>query len=49
MPYTKEELELLDAVENGELQSVDFDNDVIKAEAKKTEEYLKQKNRLVST
>ena len=46
MPYTKEELELLDAVENGELQSVDFDNDVIKAEAKKTEEYLKQKKQI---
>ena len=43
MKYNNEELELIEAIENGNLKSVPFDNEEIKVMAKNTLEYLKQK------
>ncbi len=46
MPYDKEELEIIDAIENSKLKSIPFDNDTIKSEAKHTLKYLKQKKQI---
>ncbi len=46
MSYTKEEIELLDAIENGEVERVAFDNDKIKQMAKKTKEYNQEKKQI---
>ncbi len=46
MKYDNEELELLEAIESGDISSVDFDNDKIKIEAKKTLDYLKKKKQI---
>ena len=46
MPYDKEELEIVDAIENNKLKSVPFDNDAIKADAKHSLEYLTQKKQI---
>ncbi len=43
MPYNKEELDITNAIANNQLESVPFDNDTIKSDAKHTLEYLKQK------
>ncbi len=46
MSYSKEELEIVEAIENDKLKSVPFDNDAIKLEAKQTLKYLKQKKQI---
>ena len=43
MKYNKEELELLEEIEHGNLEAVAFDNEEIKTMANDTLEYLKQK------
>ena len=48
MEYSKEELELLDAIEGGNIQSVSFDNDKIKQMAKETRKYNQEKSKSVS-
>jgi len=46
MEYTKDELELLEAIENHQVQKVDFDNEEIKAIAKHTKEYNNEKQQI---
>ena len=46
MEYTKEELELLDAIESGKLEKMPFDNNKIKQMAKKTREYNQEKKQI---
>ncbi len=46
MEYSKEELELLEAIENGNVKSVPFDNDEIKKIAKKTRQYNQEKKQI---
>jgi predicted DNA binding CopG/RHH family protein len=46
MEYNKEELELLEAIENGDVEKVAFDNEAIKTMALDTSEYLKQKKQI---
>ena len=42
MNYLKEELELLDIIESGNVKSVPFNNDKIKQMAKKTKQFNKK-------
>ncbi|MEN8146552.1 MAG: hypothetical protein ABFR02_02945 [Campylobacterota bacterium] len=46
MKYDNEELELLDAIESGNIEHSAFDNEQIKVEAAKTLAYLKQKKQI---
>lgn len=46
MDYSTEELELLDAIENDNIQSVPFDNTDIKKMAKQTREYRQEKKQI---
>ncbi len=46
MKYTDEELELLDAIETQEPEQVAFDNEVLKAMAKDTLDYLNEKKQI---
>jgi len=46
MDYSTEELELLDAIENENLQTVPFDNKDIKEMAKQTREYKQEKKQI---
>lgn len=46
MDYSTEELELLDAIENDNIQSVPFDNIDIKQIAKQTREYKQEKKQI---
>jgi len=46
MTYTKEELELLDAIEEQEPTKVAFNNEEIKATAKETLDYLNEKKQI---
>ncbi len=46
MPYDKEELEIIDAIASNKLESVPFDNNTIKSDAKYSLEYLKQKKQI---
>jgi len=46
MKYSKDELEILDAIENDNIQSVDFNNENIKSMATDTLQYLKQKKQI---
>ena len=46
MEYTKEELELLDTIENGNLERIPFDNNNIKQMAKRTREYNQEKKQI---
>lgn len=46
MEYTKEELELLEAIESNKLESMPFDNNNIKQMAKKTREYNQEKKQI---
>ncbi len=46
MSYTEEELELLDVVENGTLESEPFDNEKIKKMAKETRKKLQEKKQI---
>jgi hypothetical protein len=43
MDYSAKELELLDVIESGNIQSVPFDNDNIKQMAKETRQYNQEK------
>ena len=46
MKYTEEELELLDAVENGSVVSVPVDNEALKEMASDTLAYLNEKKQI---
>ena len=46
MDYSKEELELLDVIESGNIKSVPFDNDEIKQMAKKTKKINQEKKQI---
>ncbi len=46
MVYDQEELELLEAIENGNVESVAFDNAEIKKRAAETLKYMKQKKQI---
>ncbi|MBN2824306.1 MAG: hypothetical protein JXQ76_03195 [Campylobacterales bacterium] len=46
MHYSDEELELLESIESGEVESVAFDNEAIKAHAIQTQTYLNQKKQI---
>ena len=46
MKYDNEELEILEAIENDKIESVTFDNEEIKAHAKKTAKYLNHKKQI---
>ena len=46
MDYSTEELELLDVIESGNIQSVPFDNDEIKLMAKETRQYNQEKKQI---
>ena len=46
MDYSNEELELLDAMENTDIQSVPFDNNKIKQMAKETRAYNQEKKQI---
>jgi predicted DNA binding CopG/RHH family protein len=46
MKYTDEELELLEAVENKSVESIDFDNDLLKEMAGETLDYLNEKKQI---
>ncbi len=46
MKYSKDELEILDAIESDNIQSVDFNNENIKNIATDTLQYLKQKKQI---
>ena len=46
MKYSNDELELLEAIENEEVEKAAFDNEDIKAMALNTCEYLKQKKQI---
>lgn len=46
MEYSAEELELLDAIEDGNIQSIPFDNDNIKLMAKETRQYNQEKKQI---
>jgi len=46
MDYTSEELELLEAIENGDVEKVDFDTEAIKAIAKQTKRYNQEKQQI---
>jgi predicted DNA binding CopG/RHH family protein len=46
MIYTDEELELLEAIENNQVEKVDFDNKEIKSMAKDTKEYNYEKQQI---
>jgi predicted DNA binding CopG/RHH family protein len=46
MEYSTEELELLDVIESGNIQSVPFDNDNIKQMAKETRKYNQEKKQI---
>jgi predicted DNA binding CopG/RHH family protein len=46
MKYTEEELELLDAVENGSVVSVPVDNEALKEMASDTMAYLNEKKQI---
>ncbi len=46
MKYDNEELELLQVIEDGGAEQIDFDNKAIKAMASDTLEYLKQKRQI---
>ena len=44
--YNDEELEILEALENKNIDKVSFDNDIIKSQATETLEFLKQKKQI---
>jgi len=46
MLYSSDELEILDAIENENIQSVAFDNDSIKQMAKETRQYNQEKKQI---
>ena len=46
MNYSNDELELLDAIENDDVQSVPFDNNQIKQMAKETRRYNQEKKQI---
>ena len=46
MKYDKDELEILEAIENQTAEKMPFDNDVIKLDASETMEFLKQKKQI---
>jgi predicted DNA binding CopG/RHH family protein len=46
MDYSAEELELLDAIEGGNIQSVPFNNNEIKLIAKETRQYNQEKKQI---
>ena len=46
MQYTEEELEILEAIENNNIEKESFDNDMIKTMASDTLDYLKQKKQI---
>jgi predicted DNA binding CopG/RHH family protein len=46
MDYLVEELELLDVIQSGNIQSVPFDNDKIKLMAKETRQYNQEKKQI---
>jgi len=46
MDYSRDELELLDAIENNDIKSVPFDNDRIKHMAKETRKYNQEKKQI---
>ena len=46
MRYEDDELELLEAIENNQVQSVAFDNEQIKSRAKKTIKYNNEKKQI---
>ncbi len=46
MPCNEEELEIINAIENNQIESAPFDNDTIKSNAKHTLEYIKQKKQI---
>jgi len=46
MKYTQEELELLEAVENGVVEKVEFDNEKIVKMASETLEYMNEKKQI---
>ena len=46
MQYTAEELELLDAIEGGNVTKVPFDNSQIKQMAKETKKYNQEKKQI---
>jgi len=46
MKYDNEELELLEAIENGDVKKIDFDNDTLKSTAGDTLSYLNEKKQI---
>lgn len=44
--YNDEELEILEAIESGNIQKVEFDNEDIKTRATSTKKYLNQKKQI---
>lgn len=46
MRYSKEELEILEAIESGNIQKVDFDKEEIKQKAKDTIKYNQDKKQI---
>ena len=46
MKYENEELEILEAIENDKVTSIEFDNEEIKKLSKETLAYLKQKKQI---
>jgi predicted DNA binding CopG/RHH family protein len=46
MQYDKEELELLDAIENDKLEKVPFDNDKLKKMSGETLDYITEKKQI---
>jgi len=46
MKYSDEELEILDAIENQNVEKVSFDNELIKSDARDFLHYLQQKKQI---
>ena len=46
MKYSDDELEILDAIENKNVEKVSFDNELIKSEATDSLNYLQQKKQI---
>ncbi len=46
MNYTQDEIELLEAIENDNIERVPYDNEALKQEASRTLEYLNEKKQI---